>query len=581
MGESVSDVSIFKLRTEIREISESLKNSSWLGESTIRISHNSSVPVAKLAEILTTSTSNYGNVEKCLQHRLSSVENLVSSLKHLCNRVNTLKPWYKRIFSGCFFGQTEGEKILLQLTTKIEAIISRWSDQIDESSSAKESEVLPQNTCEVYTEGKIKVEVTEHVEKTNQSLDQPIRQCAFRTLKNLNPSEEVLANTIGGSAGIYSMKTLVADCERFIELHLSDFSSSQKKLMEETLWALRQGENLAFGEQVVYGWNRVTDIDPSVQLSGKNVAIENHTFKVGELIRQLEVNQSLIIPGGCRDMTGGHMVVFEVSRRNEKEFSFAVFNTGEGCELGLKFDLVDAISFNWFNKVRVPIFANLPIDAVSNPKFLADLLPIHLIPSSDHTMKMIYDTINKHLASYCRAEKSRWEIDRQRWATCSFDSVLSFMQSKLGDLFPSFHLFMMKEARKKLDQILPVASGQGVFPKETIELIDRKSRSVIDSYGNDYQKYFQENFVHKFAKEVIDVEKISNKNDFFLYLKKRENRVDSSTPSVESDIPIEKDWLEVAMIEKIAAKSPNIIEHLLEKQREVSLFNKVLQSTKS
>lgn len=563
MGESVSDVSIFKLRTEIQEISESLKNSSWLGESTIRISQNSSVPVAKLAEILTTSTSNYGNVEKCLKHRLSTVENLVPSLKHLCNRVDTLKPWYKQIFSGYFFGQTEGEKILLQLTTQIEAIISRWSD----------SEVLPQNNCVVCLEGKIKVEVTELVEKTNQSLEQQIRQCAFRTLKNLNPSEEVLADTIGGSEGIYTIKTLKADCERFLELHLSDFSPAQKKLMEEALLALHQGENLAFGEQVVYGWNNVTDVDPSVKLNGKKESVDNQILRVGEAIRKLEVNQSLIIPGGCRDMTGGHMVVFEVRRKSEKEFSFAVFNTGEGCELGVNFDLLDYVSFKYFNKAPVPIYANLPIDAVSNPKFLADLIPIHLIPSSDHTMKLIYDTINKHLASYCQSEKSIYKIDRQRWGTCAFDSVLSFMQSRMGDLFPSFHLFMMKEARKKLDQILPVASEQGIFPKELIELIDQKSRSVIDSYGRDYQEYFQTNFDHKFAKEVIDVEKISNESDFLLYLKKRKNPVDSTAPAIK------KDWLEVAMIDLIAAKSPQIIEHLLEKQREVSLFNKVLQFT--
>jgi len=118
------------------------------------------------------------------------------------------------------------------------------------------------------------------------------------------------------------------------------------------------------------------------------------TFKQG--LRGLAPTEKIIIPGGWRNMDGGHSV-FHVIERDESSYTFTVHNGGKGVEYH-----PSSVSSHPKTKYQT----SLRFSGISAEKMLDDglwymLFKMQLATSDDHRMEVLYDVLLPHLLDAC------------------------------------------------------------------------------------------------------------------------------------------------------------------------------------
>ncbi len=299
------------------------------------------------------------------------------------------------------------------------------------------------------------------------------RSSVCRTLKKLKPAEaSSLDPRIVG--GLPAYKTVREDLREFLKDCGEKLHSGQVEHVGKFLQQMKDGEEIIIKQQEIKVRIRFPD-GPEVG----EAKIADLAYRIEKQIERLSVGESCLIPGGYHGKEGGHTVVFEVQRTSERDFQFVIYNTGEGLELGLSDDEIWRLERD---SLAAPLaIQKLTMKAVSDQNFLMDILRpgIDWNPEID-SMEKLFFIVTKHLVGEHNGTCTRLKNhERQSWGTCSFDSIRSYLKTKMEpELFAQFEAHMMKRAYDTLYRLLPEMRASCAFNKETLDLIERKAQSA-------------------------------------------------------------------------------------------------------
>jgi len=415
----------------------------WDGREQIKIGGQNTT-ITKLAQDTLNQFDQYIRKEKSLKGRIETAQNLAKA-----------------------FNQLKDSAPNPDIQTELITLIRKVNQAL--TLATKE-----QNDLRNLVDATAQREITDQFTDYPHTVEAKLNFAAFRSVKNVSPSDEGVIGYLG-SWQKYAFFGLKKDLEQFLSSYAGSLTDSQKAQINDILPLLESGGELH--SQILNLFNLdLIDGAPDNYIESQ---IADLAYEIEKSIDQLRVGQSILIPGGC----SGHAILYQVQRVRENEFQFSLFNTGWGNEFGqLFFDNIPS------NQFRVPLFQNLSKEAVSDRKFIIDLVRYKatVLPTSPED---VHSTIVKHLKDKHKAVQTvREPHDKQTWGTCSYDSVAAFLEYTLPpSLFRAFEYDMMLRARGELNSLLHQAKG--IFPKKTLDFIDKKSCETVTDWKKKFDKY--------------------------------------------------------------------------------------------
>lgn len=128
--------------------------------------------------------------------------------------------------------------------------------------------------------------------------------------------------------------------------------------------------------------------------------------------------EKLLIPGGWRNMDGGHSVM-HVIERTERDFCFTVHNTGKGAPEYHP----STVTSHPKTKIQTSLkFTNLSLDKMTDDSFWYMLFKMQVSQSDDHRCEILYEVLLPHLLDACIgvAIARQTERDPAAAALCEF-----------------------------------------------------------------------------------------------------------------------------------------------------------------
>ena len=443
-----------QIRSELNTLAADIRSATkvWDGGERIKIGQVN-MTVAQVTQNVLNKLKVYQTEEKSLKGRIETSQDLLNALNDLRDR--SINP--------------DKEKDLISTLRNVKTVISS-AIQTQKDLEGKVSKKIQQTIID-----SIPLDLTD-------STKAKIMQAAFRTIKKLSPNDQMFANDpnsgLPGSIQMVTFLSLKRDLEKFITSYDRSLSNRQRSIINEIISLLQVGSEM---HGVIYNLFMLT-INNGAPDDFIESQIADLAYEIESSIERLELGQSTLIPGGC----SGHAILYQVQRTREDKYEFSIFNTGYGNEFGQESS--DKIGSDQF---RVPSFSNLPKEAVTDQNFLMDL--IRFKAKSGFGMDPVHKKIvNQLVEKHHGVQGVREPHDSQTWGTCSYDSVLSFLEYKLPpSLFIPFHYDMMLKARGELNTLLP----QGGMSAKALKFIDNKSceslsdwKTKFDGYCNPYYK---------------------------------------------------------------------------------------------
>ena len=250
------------------------------------------------------------------------------------------------------------------------------------------------------------------------------------------------------------------------------------------------------------------DADPSLIASIAQIV----PMSVSEEIEQLQTFERLVVYGGYSSSTIGHCVLYEIYREEEDRYRFTVFNTGEAATAPLPPDL-DIRRFGGLNtdpsqrRAMIELLLEIGISYTDQIKALEELkpgdkaAPVTWLASKEavcneqlwkklfyynekcsdaHSMRCIYNDLHRHFVQYESNPEFLPLHPIQSWGSCSFDPLLIWTKSVFPkDLGLAFHLFLVLEADRELQKLLPMAQLSHMLQDSTVELIIHQSVETL------------------------------------------------------------------------------------------------------
>lgn len=422
------------------------------------------VDLSELSRITLEKVNQYYLVEKSLTARVETLQQLSSSLRSLSTRISPPKSFSQRILYQLGIGLNPTEKQLWKTIRKVEQ--TKQEPYLLVRILKKIRDVFVRslvNLCLYFLDG----------------TENKIKQCAFRTVKNLKFREmNLIDDRLHGATFTLTSESLQNDLEQFLKIQGPSLARDQIKSLEEILAQLKFSHSLYY-ETALLGSVFYSQSDFETKLADLSYEIEKKVL-------QLEIGQNVMIPGGysgrASAKTTGHAVIYEIARTGTEEFQFAIYNTGEGAEFGKGWWEIFKMVWNWAAK---PVaFCHLPLQAVIDPSFLIGLLRFHTGHFEDKKKDPIKALLS-HIQNHCQITHKGTRAflpanNLQSWGSCAFDSILCYIKAHLSpELFQSLETFMASKARKELDTLLSKAGDSKLLDQYTIDLIDRKSREIL------------------------------------------------------------------------------------------------------
>ena len=444
-----------KIRSELNALAADIRLAAccWTGGSKVQIG-DTQTTIAKIAQKILDSLNQYPKEEKCLKARIATAENLSKALNEL--KFKSQNP--------------DREHDLILMLRKVNEFIN---------SSKKRRDELGLKVSE-----NVDIEIKNKIKDVQESFLQKIKNVAFRLVKDVKETERIHANRIEGSA-LFSFFTLKNDLEAFHSFYKGILTTSQQSQIQECLSILEIAANL---DQKIVG---VFELMHKHKVPNDVVdsRIADIAFEIEQSIENLGVNERFVFPGGYVFPGNSHAVVFEVLRARENEFHFSIFNTGAGADFGQPF--VDNIGkkLGSTSQTKVPLFTNLPKEAVSEQNFLIELIQYQVHPTRGMS-PVIESIVNQFTQKFQGIQTTRESHELQTWGTCAHDSVDAFLEYFLPpSLFTPFHYDMLLRARGELSALLASPEAAKILPKETLEFIDRKSCEYIGDLKVNFEDY--------------------------------------------------------------------------------------------
>jgi hypothetical protein len=444
-----------KIRSELNALAADIRATatSWNGDEKIKIGDTEST-ITSLAKNVLEKLNLYLKEEKSLKGCIDTVQHLVNALNGL--RDKSLNP--------------DREKSLISTVREATRLLDSATQKMD-----LERKFLEKSLNHFYDE----------MNKFLGSLIKKIKEGAFRTIKNIGFRDQKSTNILEGSIQMASFLSLKQDLEHFVSSYGESLTEQQRSQIAETLPMLQSGADLD-GKVVYLKYLSVNGVADEVI----EAQIADLAYEIETSIEKLEVGQSLIVPGGYFLPNEGHSVLYEIKRARDKEYHFSIFNTGMGAEFGQEFLTKSQILLNIPVQSRVPLFTDLPKEAVTDQKFLMDLMRFR-IKSTPDQMNAVHQAILKQLTEkYLGKQAVREQHDLQTWGTCTFDSVAAFLEYQLPpSLFIPFQYDMMLRSRGDLNSLLSQGKESNVFDATTLDFIDKKSCETISEWKKKFEKY--------------------------------------------------------------------------------------------
>ncbi len=413
----------------------------------------------------------YNKVEKNPKRRIETLDKVSVALKELASRVSGVRSWFQRMLSYVGLGLSKSEKLLWAQINHIEVckhgqtssflsrILQAFWRAIFKPSFVREKSAVINETSAVRWLFADDFKSDEH----------RFQRCAYRTVKNLSSEEAALLDP-KILRGVPDYKSVGEDLEQFLQGYGEQLQPEQVQEIERLLQQLKAGQEI-FLEQKEIWW----DIGSPANQEIREPKIADLAYRIEQQIESLAVGESCLIPGGHYS----HFVVFEVQRTSERDFQFAIYNTGEGLHLGLSDAEISRLDRDFL--VKPLAIQNLTKGAVSDQKFLMDILrPCIDFGSEIDSMEKIFSVITKHLVDeHCGKCARLNPHEYQSWGTSSFDSIRSYLKTKLEPkLFSQFETHMMQNAYKTVHSLLPGMYKLGAFEERTLKLIEKNAQSA-------------------------------------------------------------------------------------------------------
>ena len=496
-----------KLRSDLNTLAANICASaaSWNGGEKIRMGEIE-LSISGLTQNILDKMDKYLDEEKSLKGRLETLEGLKKAIQELTDKPKLEDTAKNTLFSTA---QRVNQFILQTNQNQKYADAVRPSTYMDEDQELKE---LP------------------------ASLEQIIKNAAFRTVKNVGIlNEKLQTEKTGGVYPFIAFLSLKQDLETFLNNHQPSLSQRQISEINEAISLLSAAAPI---DRELTLLSKL-DFLQAVTSYALDAKIADIAYGLEQSIDHLNVGGSVLVPGGFINKDNRHAVVYEVQRVREDEYHFAIYNTADGAELGQEAIRKMKNFFTVAKESDVPRVTNLSKEAVSDQAFLIELLrPRATIPhkNNNNEMDSVYQAIQKHLIKKCQGKQTlREPHDLQTWKTCSFDSIVAFLEYRLPpSLFVPFQFDMIARARGALNSLITQGKIEKAYLPDILDYIDGKSCETLADKKKLFEKHCAPTGELALSKQIDDA-KVSNETDLKRFIENLSDKFHTLTQEIKDD----------------------------------------------
>ncbi len=453
----------------IRHLTQDIQTaaSEWNGKEIIRLQGREMI-LPDVYQTILSAVDTYDRVERSPHRRVEVLGDLSNALRRLATRVGGVKSSPQKMLACANIGLSEPEKRLWTYINEIEVYRDKKTRFFLIRVIHAIWECFAKSICRL----------TLWAYSNDPSYQ--FRECAFRTVKNVGTLEGLFLDPkIHGAPPTLPYRSIQRDLEQFIGEQGSSLWAEEVGQIRVVLEQLKGAEEISFDQM----WTAFAGKLHSAETLEEKVA--DLAYKIEKRVGRLRVGQSLPLPSGYVNEKIGHGIVIEILRTSPSAFQLAIYNTGDGADLGQ--GLWGTLQmFLWDWKTAVVAFQNLSEEAVSDQSFLVDLLHFMIDRTSEtKSMNALFSKIQEHCVNRHHATQARLHRhELQSWGTCAYDSIRSYLKAKLEpSLFDRLEAYTTRKAYQQLRELFPQMRQSRAFNPATLDLFERKAQEAVAMVG--------------------------------------------------------------------------------------------------